>query len=116
MTLVGVSKVSDMMSHSLQVRKQNEEMKSKFDQAEIATYCSAGQTVEIFARAITKQNIVFVGDRSKYVTIRTIGSRPYVPETSHVIIDRQRTDRTADNKDMVRRRRQRSTLGLRLAL
>ena len=30
MTLVGVSKVSDMMSHSLQVRKQSEEMKFKF--------------------------------------------------------------------------------------
>ena len=42
-------------------------------------------------------NIVFVGARIKHVTIQTIGSGPYIPETLHVKLDQQRTDRTVAN-------------------
>ena len=37
--------------------------------------------------------------RIKHVKIQRIGSRPYIPRTLHVKLDRQRTDRTITNKD-----------------
>ena len=45
----------------------------------------------------SNQNIVFVETRMKHVKIQTIASRPYIPETLHVKLDRQRTDRTVTN-------------------
>ena len=40
---------------------------------------------------------MFVGARIKHVKIQHIGSRPYIPKALHVILDRQRTDRTIAN-------------------
>ena len=75
-------------SHAIPGGQQSTEWANAYQQA---------AHVKIPARAIIQEKIVFVGARYKHVTIQTIGSRPYVPKTSHVIIDRQRTDRTVDN-------------------
>ena len=40
---------------------------------------------------------MFVGARIKHVTIQNLGPRAYIPETSHVKLERQRTDRTNAN-------------------
>jgi len=48
----------------------------------------------------SEQSIVFVEARYKHVKIKIqhLGSRPYTPEVSHVILDHQRTDHTIANK------------------
>jgi len=40
---------------------------------------------------------VFVEARYKHVKIQHLGSRPYIPEALHVILDQQRTDHTIAN-------------------
>ena len=56
---------------------------------------------------------MFVGARIKHVTIQNLGPRAYIPETSHVKLERQRTDRTNANIPLSCRLRRSGCLGQR---